>query len=144
MEAFCITGINSQHSTIQAATDRQRAYISCHKSLNAWPVENLCSRDVATAIIDTHDAEAGKVLACSIYWDGRIANFPREAYEAMKLARERDYTLVLGGDVNARNILFGSKTTDKRGKIIEDLLIEFDLESANKGSPPTWRATVAQ
>ena len=131
---FNVTAINSQHTIIQAATDRPRSYISCHKDLRAWPVENLCSRDVATAIIDTHDSEAGKVLVCSIYWDGRISEFPREAIEASRLAREKNYMLVLGGDINARNTLYGSDITDKRGRIIEDLLVEFDLEPANRGN----------
>ena len=40
---FNVTGINSQHTIIQAAVDRPRSYISCHKDLKAWPVENLCS-----------------------------------------------------------------------------------------------------
>ena len=59
---FNVTGVNSGHTLIQAATDRPRAYISCHKGLNAWPVEDLCSKDVATAIIDSHDTEAGNSL----------------------------------------------------------------------------------
>ena len=138
---FNVTGINSGHTLIQAATDRPRAYISCHKELNAWPVENLCSRDVATAIIDTHEAESGKLLICSIYWDGRIENFPEEASSAARLAREKDYTLILGGDLNARNTLYGSDITDKRGRVIEDLLVNYDLQSANKGTRPTCVAS---
>ena len=51
----------------------------------------------------------------------------------MKLAREKDFTLVMGGGVNARNVIYGSSSTDSRGMKIEDLLVEFDLEVANKG-----------
>ena len=111
---FNVTGVNTRHTLVQAATDRPRAYISCHKKLNAWPVEDLCSRDVATAIIDTKTPTVGKILACSIYWDGRINDYPEEATRAKKLAREKNYTLVLGGDIDARNVLFGSNTTDRR------------------------------
>ena len=137
---FNVTGINTRHTLIQGAADRPRAYISCHKNLKAWPVENLCSRDVAVAIIDSHMARAGKLLVVSIYWDGRIETFPEEAREAAKLSREKNFTLVMGGDINARNTLYGSKTTDKRGKIIEDIMVEFDLETANRGSKPTCTA----
>ena len=137
---FNITGLNTRHTIIQAAVDRPRAYISCHKLLNAWPVENLCSRDVATAIIDAN-MDSGKFLVVSLYWDGRIDEFPREASLAMKMAREKDYTLVLGGDSNARNDLFGSDKTEKRGRIIEDLMVEYDLEVANKGKTPTCVAS---
>ena len=138
---FNVTGLNTGHTIVQGACDKPRAYISCHKGLNAWPVENLCSKDVATAITDTKSARAGKLLIVSIYWDGRINSFPEQAIEAARLAREKDYTLVLGGDLNARNILFGSDTTDRRGKVIEDLLVEFDLETANRGNRPTCMAS---
>ena len=33
--SFNVTGLNTQHAIIQAAVDRPRAYISCHKHLNA-------------------------------------------------------------------------------------------------------------
>ena len=89
---FNVTGLNTRHTIIQGAADKPRSYISCHKGLNAWPVENLCTRDVATAIIDSGESEAGKVLVCSVYWDGRIANFPPEAIEAVRMAREKDFT----------------------------------------------------
>ena len=115
---FNVTGVNSQHIVIQAPVDKPRSYIVCHKLLNAWPVMDLCSRDVATAIIDSNDPEVGKFLITSVYWDGRINSFPAEAREAAKFAREKDYTFVFGGDLNSRNTLYGSDTTDKRGMVI--------------------------
>ena len=62
-----------------------------------------------------------------------------KAVEAMKLAREKNYTLIFGGggDMNARNTLYGSKTTDTRGKKIEDLMVEYDLQNMNKGNQVT-------
>ena len=50
----------------------------------------------------------------------------------MRLAREKGHILVLGGDVNAQNTLFGGKITNKRGKQIEDLLVEYDLAVATR------------
>ena len=84
---FNVTGINARHTLIQGAADRPRAYISCHKNLKALPVENLCSRDDAIAIIDLHMARAGKLLVVSIYWDGRIATYREETRERAKLSR---------------------------------------------------------
>ena len=95
---FNVTGLNSAHTIVQAAVDKPRSYLACHKQLKVWPVENLCSRDVAVAIIDPGIRDARKLLVASLYWDGRIETFPPEAREAMKLAREKDYILVLGGD----------------------------------------------
>ena len=79
---FNVTGINSRHTLVQAPVEKPRAYLVCHKGLNAWPVENLCSKDVACAIIDTKLQDVGKILAVSIYWDGRIDTYPKEATEA--------------------------------------------------------------
>ena len=109
--------------------------------MNVWPVEHLCTKDVTTCIIDTQNPGTGKILATSIYWDGRIDDFPGEAIEAIKMARLNNYTLVLGGDLNARNILYGSDRTDKRGFKIEDILVEFDLTTCNLGSKPTCVAS---
>ena len=69
-----------------------------------------------TCLINTKSKSSKKILACSIYWDGRIDEFPKEAEAAMKMAREENYVLVLGGDANAQNTLFGGKVTNKRGK----------------------------
>ena len=138
---YNVTGLNSRHTIVQAATDKPRSYIVCHKQLGAWPVEELCSRDVATAIIDSKMEEAGKLLVCSVYWDGRIDTFPEKAVEAAKLARHKNYTLVLGGDMNARSVLYGSSTDDRRGMKIEDFLLEYDLEPANRGTTPTCTAS---
>lgn len=38
---FNVTGLNSRHTIIQAAVEKPRAYICCHKYLNVWPVESL-------------------------------------------------------------------------------------------------------
>ena len=121
--------------------DRPRSYIYAHKNLNIWPIDSLTTRDVATCIIDPPRGFSNKILIVSIYWDGRIDTFPEEGEKAIKLAREKDYTLVVGGDLNARNILYGSNTTDKRGFVIEDLLVKYDLEIGNRGKKPTCMAS---
>ena len=138
---YNVTGLNSRHTIVQAAVDKPRSYLVCHKQLGAWPVEDLCSRDVATAIIDPKIDEVGKLLLVSVYWDGRIDNFPEKAVQAARLARNKNYTLVLGGDMNARSVLYGSNCDDRRGMKIEDFLVEYDLEPANRGKKPTCTAS---
>ena len=34
---FNITGLNRTHKLFQAAVDKPRAYIYCHRGINAWP-----------------------------------------------------------------------------------------------------------
>ena len=109
---FNITGLNWRHVIIQGAVEKPRTYIYAHKDIHTWPIEQLCTKDVTACIIDTHNPGTGKALVVSVYWDGRIDNFPPEAIEGIKMARMNNYTLVLGGDLNARNILYGSNKTD--------------------------------
>ena len=49
------------------------------------------------------------------------------------MAQKNYYTLVLGGDLIVRNVLYGSDKTDKRGFRIRDILVEFDLTTSNVG-----------
>ena len=117
-----VTGLNNRHTIIYSATEKPRAYIYAHKSFNIWPLDNISSRDVASALLDPNTEGVNKILLCSIYWDGRIDTFPKEATDAMALAEAKGYTFVFGGDMNARNHIYGSRSTDKRGKILEDIL----------------------
>ena len=81
---FNITGLNRGHKIIQASVDKPRAYIYCHKSMNAWPVEELCTRDLAVCIINTFDPKITKLLVISIYWDGTHSNLPENLEKAIK------------------------------------------------------------
>ena len=58
----------------------------------------------------------------------------------MALANAKGYTFVFGGDVNARNFLYGCKTTDKRGRQVEDIFSKYGLFTLNIGNTPTCTA----
>ena len=57
-----VTGLCGKNTTINANVQRPRAYIHCSKSLNAWSVEELCSRDTACCIMDTKDKKMNNLL----------------------------------------------------------------------------------
>ena len=135
-----ITGLNNRHTKTYCVTDKPRAYIYTHKDLKTWPLDHLCSRDVASSLLDFNKEGFSKILLCSIYWDGRIDTFPSEAIEAMRLANKKGYIFLAGGDFNARNTIYGSNTTDTRGKIFEDILIKNNLLTLNIGTAPTCTA----
>ena len=65
---------------------------------------------------------------------------PPEMEMAMEMARKEGYTLVLGRDSNARSQLVGCEKTDRRGYIIEDLLVKYFLSFQNKGKIATCTA----
>ena len=71
-----------------------------------------------------------------------IKTVPKEVSRAYELAREKDYIIISGGDLNARNTLYGSSVTDSRGSKIEELSIHYDLAFAeNLGKRPTCTAS---
>ena len=118
-----ITGLNSFHTLVHAAVQRPRAYIYAHKSLRIWPMDTLNSQDTAVAMIDTGIQNIGKIIVCSVYWDGRIDTFPELAIAAIEKANNDGHTILIGGDVNARSRIYGSTETDARGNILERLFL---------------------
>ena len=93
---YNVCGLNKFHTLIQAPVHKPRAYLYCHKDLNAWPVDSLCSRDVAACIIDTNTKPSKKLLVVSIYWDGTHEDPPPEIELAMKMARDDEMTIYVG------------------------------------------------
>ena len=136
-----ITGLNTYHTTISGNVDRPRAYIHAHKSLKIWPMENLCDQDTAVAMIDTGINNIGKIIMVSIYWDGRIDSFPQNAIRAMEKANNDGHTVLLGGDANARSIVYGSNRTDARGRALEQIFLRNNLTFLNVGTSPTCTAS---
>ena len=45
-----------------------RAYLHVSSNLNSHVVQNLCTRDLAVAIIDTNTTKIGTIMAISLYW----------------------------------------------------------------------------
>ena len=58
----------------------------------------------------------------------------------MKFARQKGYIFLTGGDLNARNTIYGSSKTDKRGLQFEDILTANNLITLNFGNVPTCTA----
>ena len=105
-------------------------------------MESMNTQDTAVAMIDTGIDTIGKIILCSIYWDGRIDTFPEKAVETIEKANAEGHTLILGGDVNARSKLYGSNETDKRGKYLEKLFLSKNITFLNSGDKPTCTASV--
>ena len=48
---YNVTGLNTRHTIVQGNVEKPRTYIYCHKMLNAWPIQNLCTKDTAACLI---------------------------------------------------------------------------------------------
>ena len=62
-----ITGLNRQHKIIAVSNEKPRAYVYLHRDIPNWPLDNLCTRDVATVLIDSPEEDKQRIVACSIY-----------------------------------------------------------------------------
>lgn len=59
--------------------------------------------------------------------------------------RHRSVEVLIGGDFNARNQIWGSQTTDERGERVLELIVTNALTLLNKkDSPPTFRTSRAR
>ena len=105
-------------------------------------MENLCTQDTAVAMLDTGINNIGKIVLCSIYWDGRIETFPEAARETIEQANDNGHTVLLGGDVNARSRVYSSNITDSRGRKLEELFLRNNLSFLNRGNIPTCSASI--
>ena len=79
-----VTGLNAFHILVYANVERPSTYIYAHKSLHIWPMENMNTQDTAVAMIDTGIETIGKIILCSVYWDGRIDTFPEKEVETIE------------------------------------------------------------
>jgi ribonuclease HI/retron-type reverse transcriptase len=88
----------------------------------------------------TSSAQHSVLILCSIYWDAKDRkDLPKEFVHLLEFADSRGYPLIICGDLNAHSVLWGSPTSDRRGEIIEDLTLAFDLTVLNDGTSHTYQ-----
>ena len=70
-------------------------------------MENLCTQDTAVAMIDTGLNEIGKIILCSVYWDGRVETFPESAIAAIRNANTEGHTILMAHRLFVENSFVG-------------------------------------
>jgi hypothetical protein len=106
---------------------KPRAYIHASKGLDIWPAPEYCDTDIAVAVYDPKDYRYGKILLLSIYWHSLEDDLPQKYWDAIKYAEDNDYTVVSGGDFNAKTRLWNADKTNKQGELIEQHMIDANL-----------------
>ena len=106
-------------------------------NLHIWPMPSLTNKDVATALFDTHDPKVGKLVLCSFYWDIQESEIPDMFIKVTEFAKSHVYILVTSSDTNAHSTLWGCVKDNKRGRKLEELMIQADLVPVNVGNKKT-------
>ncbi len=83
--------------------------------------------------------EDAEIILCSIYWDAQLKeDLPNGLVSSLEFAADNGIPVIVCGDLNAHSVLWGSPTSDRRGEIIEDLCMAFDLVVLNVGGHHTY------
>ncbi len=82
---------------------------------------------------------ADQVILCCVYWDGtHKEQLPKELVNVLEYSQENNIPILVCGDLNAHSEIWGSPTSDDRGKVIEDVIVAHDLCLLNEGNKTTY------
>ena len=129
------SNLDNQHKIISARDTNPRAALYLHRDLSVWKLERFCEKDLSCALV--YGTRTPRVVI-SIYWDSLINHLPSKLEQVVKFAKDNNYDIVLGGDLNAHTEAFGSSYTDNRGTLLEDFIATNNLTPLNRGSIPTF------
>ena len=115
-----LVGLNKRHTAVHTLDENPRSFIFASSNLHVWPMPTYTNRDIATALLDTHDPQVGKIVLCSFYWDILENEIPDMYLRVADFARSNGYILVTGSDSNAHSTLWNCVKDNKRGKKLED------------------------
>ena len=100
---------------------------------NCTPLTQFTSRDIATIRLNTFTPAKDLILS-SFYWDFTTTKLPDILIDLCQFAHTSSLPLIIAGDVNAHHISWGSTNTNKRGEMLMDLILKFNLSVFNDGS----------
>lgn len=117
------------------------------KLANCLLLEQFSNRDQTSVLMDIKEPNGAKrkLILCSIYIpalddnNSPITNPINQILESLVVHCKTTQTeLIIAGDFNAHNKIWGDKKDDNRGHKIIDFLNTYDISLINKGSAPTF------
>ena len=96
------------------------------------------TRDVAVALCSLGIPGINNVLIISFYWDIHYNAIPDAVLQALEYAKDRNLEIIMMADTNAKNTIWNSTTTNPRGTLLEDTLLEYDMAVVNQGDTATF------
>jgi hypothetical protein len=118
-----------------------RACILIRNTIQAFPLLELCSRDVVTVRLSFNEEGSTRYLTVT------SAYLPYDSDESLPSGELRDVVnyccrnnlqLIAGCDANARPIVWGSTGINPRGSSLLEYLVSANLNILNKGNEPTF------
>ena len=103
--------------------------------------------DDDTLLSDDEEAIAtpiSQIVVCSYYWDIHLQSpqgdpiLPPKLIAILKHCETHSLPIILCGDTNAHSEAWGHPSENPRGRILEDLIIDYGLTIHNNSAFPTW------
>ena len=134
-----IQGFNFNHSVFQSPSVTRPSSGIITSSALASRSSLLLPFTSSHVVAIKVDIDASiSVVACSVYWHPLAKDIPPEFIDLLEWCHLNNLPIIWGGDVNAKHIAWGSKTTDSRRKVLLDLINCHGLVILNTGNSPTW------
>ena len=112
-----------------------RAAVVINQGLNYWPVESLSTKDLAIVALETNH---GTILVASVYLDITIQPPTPEVEKMVNYCNQKKIPLIMGIDANAHSPFWGEPSSNSRGSILEDWILQKELYVHNVGCTPTF------
>ncbi|XP_063975802.1 uncharacterized protein LOC135161808 [Diachasmimorpha longicaudata] len=118
-----------------------RACIAVKRACGGRGMANFCRRDLVAVVVRLRgEVEAEDIVFCSAYFPHESPTPPptKEMRVLVNHCRAEKLPLILGCDVNAQNVVWGSERCNDRGTALLEFMADVDMEILNRGSRPTF------
>jgi hypothetical protein len=121
--------------------DDSRAYILVRNTIQAFPLLELCSRDVVMVRLSFHGEGSTRdltVTSAYLPYDSDEPPPSGELRDVVNYFCRNNLQLIAGCDANAHHIVWGSTGINPRGSSLLEYLVSANLNILNKGNEPTF------
>jgi hypothetical protein len=117
---------------------RAGIYISAPHTFTFLPLHRFTGRDISSGLLESKELTQPMIIA-SVYMDSLIPQVPDLLLDLIDYCKKEQLPLLFGADTNSWSSFWSSQEENKRGKMIEQLVITECLEIYNIGNSPTFR-----
>ncbi|XP_035211772.1 uncharacterized protein LOC118185914, partial [Stegodyphus dumicola] len=130
--------MNSHFSSSEGPNKRPRISIYISKNIKAMKLSQFTSEDL-TAILtkDINSSLRGNICFCSVYMAYNL-NILQEFTDLVSFCEINNIPMVIGGDVNAHHLSWGSSDTNPRGEKLMELIMNTNLTWVNRDNRSTF------
>lgn len=138
-----VMGLNMRIGNIVhvGGTGKPRAVLFVSKNINMHPLYQLCTLDIAVALIKIKkDGNDKDIIICSSYFPYDSSELPPnpEFIAVVDYCKMNELSLISGIDSNSHHVAWGSTNTNDRGDSLLEYILSTNLLVQNVGNKPSF------